>query len=810
MVNPNKPAKVRRVLNGAAKFQKASLINSLLTGPDLLQNLIHTLLRFREHKFDVSADIEGMFLQVGVLEQDQPSIRFLWWDALNDDIEVYQYVRHIFGAKDSPTCANYALQRTAAENAVSFADAARAVTLKFYMDDYLDSLHTSELALRRSKDLVELLAKGGFKLTKFESSFPALTAELNVSELSLDTEQTKAISDTLGTSSHVLGLKWDQSSDSLVVSRGTNKDVPSALTQRAVLSLVAAVFDPIGLVEPFTVRARLLLKDIWRVSGQQWDDQLPTDIAQRISEWIIELPRLSEMAIPRSYFPVDVDQIELHLFGDSSQEVFSTVAFLRGRPCVVTNANPFLSFVIGKTRVAPMKSLTVHKLELQAALLAARLCAEIHQVFTRSINKTFLWSDSTTVLQWLQSTTVQPIFLANRVCEMLELTTIDQWNYVSSSENPADAGPRGLSAEALKSSSWYLGPECLRSGDWPFKPDNAVLNDLKKGTGEESALPSSEIVASPAKIIQWENFSSFKKLQRILVYILRILSKHSHFRTPDRKIVDYSELSLAESKLLSMAQRETFHLEMKNLSEGKQLHPKSRIRAYPPFISASGLMRSTGRVKRLSEITYDVKHPIILDGRHRLVDLLLQHLHEMHYHPGVDFMRAQVQQRYAVLKLRNTLRKIESSCLVCRRRKVETLSPMMADLPIERLSFQKPPFTMTGVDYFGPLFVTVRRSSEKRWGFLFTCLTTRAVHLEVVPSLDTNLCVMGILRFAGRRGTPSVIWSDNGTNFVGSETELVENIRKWNEQAPELLVHKKITWKFNPPVRLTKVGRGSV
>ena len=174
------------------------------------------------------------------------------------------------------------------------------------------------------------------------------------------------------------------------------------------LSFVADVFDPIGLVAPFMVRARLLLKDIWRVSGQQWDDQLPTDIAQRISEWILELPRLSEMAIPRSYFPVDVDQIELHVFGDSSQEVFSAVAFLRGRPCVVTNASPFLSFAIGKTRVAPTKSLTVPKLELQAALLAARLCAEIHQAFTRPINKTFLWSDSTTVLQWLQSTTNNP------------------------------------------------------------------------------------------------------------------------------------------------------------------------------------------------------------------------------------------------------------------------------------------------------------------------------------------------------------------------------------------------------------------
>ena len=123
----------------------------------------------------------------------------------------------------------------------------------------------------------------------------------------------------------------------------------------------------------------------------------------------------------------------------------------------------------------------------------------------------------------------------------------------------------------------------------------------------------------------------------------------------------------------------------------------------------------------------------------------------MHDHLAVDFMRAQVQQHFAVLKLRKTLRKIESSCLVCRRRKAETLSPMIVDLPRERLSFQKPPFTMTGVDYFVPLFVTVSQSSAKQWGILFTCLTTRAVQQKVIPSLDTNSCVMGILRFERRQ-----------------------------------------------------------
>ena len=154
------------------------------------------------------------------------------------------------------------------------------------MDDFLNSFPTPELALKRSKALVKLLAKGGFKLTKFASNFPAFTAELNASELPLDTEQTRSISETLGTSSHVLGRKWDHSSDSLVVSRGINKDVPSTLTQRAVLSLVAAVFYPNGLVAPITVRARLLMKAIWRVCVKQWEEQLSTDTAQKFTEWI--------------------------------------------------------------------------------------------------------------------------------------------------------------------------------------------------------------------------------------------------------------------------------------------------------------------------------------------------------------------------------------------------------------------------------------------------------------------------------------------------------------------------------------------
>ena len=299
VINPNKPGKVRRVLNGAAKFHGTSLNKSLLTGPDLLQNLIHVLLRFRQHQFAVSADIGGMFLQVGVPDCDQPSLHFLWREDPTTNVVVYQYARQIFGAKDSPTCANYALQRTARDNVSQYPEATKAVLESFYMDDYLDSVESPERALKRSKELVHLLHFGGFKLTKFVSNVPNLADRIDGSPQSTEP---KVIASSKEESSHVLGFKWDHNNDTLVLSRGTSSTVTKFLTKRLVLSLVSKIFDPIGLVAPFTVGARLLLKDIWRVIGQHWDEELPKDTFERFLEWSVELPKLAAVTIPRSYF----------------------------------------------------------------------------------------------------------------------------------------------------------------------------------------------------------------------------------------------------------------------------------------------------------------------------------------------------------------------------------------------------------------------------------------------------------------------------------------------------------------------------
>ena len=577
------------------------------------------------------------------------------------------------------------------------------------MDDYLESSLTADEATQKSKDLVKLLSLGGFNLTRFVSNDRNILQQIEPNSECQPNDGKQL--PTTEESSHVLGLKWNHVSDTLVVSRGTTPDTKRTVTQRVVLSLVSAVYDPIGLVEPYTVKARLLLKDIWRLSGQKWDDLLPEDIVTKFLDWSSELGTLSELVIPRSYCQQNVECSELHMFGDSSQDVFSAVAFIRGKINTGNGCSTEVAFVFGKARVAPMKALTIPKLELQAALLAARLRNEVQRALTLQIDRTFKWTDSTTVLQWLHSLEKQPVFVANCVAEILELTTTDEWYHVQSADNPADAGTRGLSAKTLLQSSWLKGPEFLKTDQWPFQPSEDFRQKLKQvkpdPTDElvaESSSMLSENHVAIAKTFEWQKYCSYDKLLRIVAYVLRLLPKNSDYRTDTGANIDPSELENAEQHLFYLTQSESFQVEKRNLLKSTPLSKTSKLAQFSPFTGPNGLLRASGRTKNLDVATFDVKHPIILDARHRLIKLLLEHLHTQNCHQGVCYLRALVQQRFAVVKLRTVLRTIVWRCVVCRKRRAETLAPIMADLPRERLAFKEPPFSNTGIDYFEQAF----------------------------------------------------------------------------------------------------------
>ena len=318
-----------------------------------------------------------------------------------------------------------------------------------------------------------------------------------------------------------------ESTQRLVVSRGVNRSVTETVTQRLVLSRVASIFDPIGLVAPYTIKARLMLKEVWRLHGQQWDDALSEKLTEQFLHWSKALPELSTLELQRCYFSEPVESLELHVFGDSSKEVFGAVAFLRARQ--KSDGSTQLAFVIGKGRVAPMKSLTIPKLELQAALLASRLKRHVEAALTLALEKVYMWSDSSTVLQWLHSPEKQPVFVANRVSEILDASIVDEWAHVSSTNNPADVVTRGMSIDELKSSAWINGPEFLRTEDWPFQPPTQRVPVKSPKLIQDPPVAQQTTMLSASKCVEpfiiWTNYSSYTKLVRTVAYMLRVNPK---------------------------------------------------------------------------------------------------------------------------------------------------------------------------------------------------------------------------------------------------------------------------------------------
>ena len=332
VLNPNKPGKVRRVCNAASKYKEVCLNDKLLAGPDLLHGLIGTIFRFREGPIALTADIESMFLQVQVPEQDRSCLRFLWRPRTNEPVQIYEYQRHVFGAKSSPTCKNYTLKRVGLDNEKEYPIAAKAIQNNFYMDDFIKSVETSEEAIEVFNQLQPLLSRHGFELKKRTSNNEAVTEAIPEDLKSIsNTKQVELEPNTEGPS--VLGLQWAVTDDSLQVCRGTNKEFEASITQRKILSLVSSVFDPNRLFAPFSVHMRRLLKSIWTKNGQHWDNEVkPSEEEEEFLRWKEQLPIVAETSIDRRYFNRERDKTELHVFSDASEDTMCAVAYIRSQP----------------------------------------------------------------------------------------------------------------------------------------------------------------------------------------------------------------------------------------------------------------------------------------------------------------------------------------------------------------------------------------------------------------------------------------------------------------------------------------------
>ena len=654
-------------------------------------------------------------------EQQRRYLRFLWTDE-DGKLMPYQYNRHIFGANSSPTCANYALQQCAKLFELEHPIALQVVMDNFYVDDMLISVHTTEQASEVIHELKSLLAKGGFSLTKWISNFE---------EIFENSEITPIESEDIP---KVLGLEWIASDDLLTVRKDQEFPQKTNWTQRQVLSTVSQVFDPLGFMTPFVIRGRMLMKRIWQTQGQKWDSPVAEDLNTEFNKWVQEWSKSEQLSVPRRYNQEACDRVELQVFGDASEDAFRAVSYvLITKP----NGDRLIRFIVGKTRVAPMKQHTIPKLELVSAVTANTIKDLILKEHRISIASICLWSDSTTVLQWLRnSDKKQPTFVANRKAEILDSSIVDQWRHIAGADNPADLGTRGLSINELMQSDWINGQDWLQS----------KINETKNWEQEEVVPDREEVFTSnsneKADPIDWKRFSNFRRPRNVFARILNLKNANKEI-TPDLH-------DRAENRMWELVQRDSYTNEIASLKRGDPVKSNSKIESLNPFLSKN-LIRAKGRLRH-ANLSFEEKHPVILTHSHPAVKLYLEFQRKHNHQQGVKHIRAEIQRKLWLTGLRNALRSVKHQCLHCKLKRSKTLMPMMSDLPIVRKEDNVTPFTNTGVDNFGPISIKLFRRTVKRWICLFTSLSVRAVHMKIVQSLDTQSCLDAVHRFIARRG----------------------------------------------------------
>ena len=379
--------------------------------------------------------------------------------------------------------------------------------------------------------------------------------------------------------SSVLGLQWNVTDDSLQVCRGTNKEVEAPITQRKILSLVSSVFDPIGLFAPFSVHMRCLLKNIWTTNGKPWDNKDEPGEEAEILKWKEQIPIVAKTSIDRRYFNTLENKIELHVFADASEDTMCAVAYLSLQTKEYSSG---LAFVIGKCRVAPMRHLSIPRLQMQAAVMAMRLKEQSVKEHEMKIHSYSFWSDSTTVLQWIDSPyRKQQLFVANRLAAILDTTDVSQGKHVSGIHNPADIGTRAIKVAVLKRSEWLIGPAWLKQpeNEWPEQVNLIFAADE---TDEENIPTSTFITQTEEKkpIVQWGRFRIFNRLVNTMAYVQRALRKMK----PATKMIGIEENEDAKATIFRLLQQEQFAEEMKSLKAEKSFPKGSKILRFSPFI----------------------------------------------------------------------------------------------------------------------------------------------------------------------------------------------------------------------------------
>ena len=586
-------------------------------------------------------------------------------------------------------------------------------------------------------------------------------------------------------------------------------------TKRGIVSDSSKTFDILGWMAPSTVCMKILYQKLW-IAKIGWDDPAPTHLVHEHATWKSQLSVLSNVEFDRCYFRINEIPLttQLHGFSDASELAFSAVVYIRS---TYSSNPPLVKLVAAKTKVAPLKKITVPRLELCGAQLLAKLLNNIGIALSVPASDIYAWSDSTIVLSWLDGQAKRyKVYVGNRISTTLSLVPAECWAHVPTTINPADCASRGLSPSELANFKlWWKGPEFL--WEEPFvKPPQPTISSItapeQKATGQcNVVLPSKPLFLSG-------RYSNYHYWLKIAAWCLKYVKNHKAHQLPSDPIISSAQFSLgstslptltlqelksAEHLLFKQSQSLYFSSELSSLHSSQPISSKSKIICLSPYLDPDGLLRVGGRLSGAS-LEHSQKHPLILCGHCVLVSELFKYNHVSLGHCGPTLLLSSVGSRLHVVGARSLARQICRGCVTCRKTSARSTYQMMGQLPQSRVS-QHFPFEVTGMDYAGPLTIKkghVRRPVYlKAYLALFVCFSTKAVHIEVVEDLSTVDFLAALKRFIARRGRPNQLHSDNGSNYVGARNDL-QQLYKFlrDNQSPisNYLLSQRIAWYCIP------------
>lgn len=757
--------KLRIVYDASARANQnaPSLNDCLYPGPPLQNHIWNVLVRMRFNPVALTGDLKQAFLQVRIKKEERDALRFHWKTHQEAEVETLRFTRALFGLTSSPFLLGGVIENHfdswEARNPELIAELRRSL----YVDDLVSGKPTVKEAQDLKRGAIKVFEDAKFTLHKWHSNVSALEE----SETRTENEETFAkqqLGTQKGEESSLLGLPWNKLKDQISVIFPKNNAVR---TKRGLLRNLATIYDPLGLVSPLTLKGKFIFRDVC-ISKVAWDAQLPEQIAKEWLQWEKILPQ--EVVVPRclTIQQEQIEEIELHAFGDASAKGVAAAVYSIVRQQSGVN----VGLVAAKARLAK-QGLTIPRLELVAAHMATNLIINVKQALEgMPVTQLHGWLDSLVVLHWLKGGGQYKQFVANRVRKMQSHPEVS-WHHVPTEENPADLGSRGGQVTDCK--PWWSGPVWLSNKDaWP--PDivtRASPETQAEAKATKELFARAEATNDPLDEILAK--FTLTKAMRVSAWVARFAR---NIRLPKQER-DSGPLTTQEMR----DQHTTWTKRAQANHETSEDEERLGLQ-----VNDQGLLECRGRLQG--------HYPIYLPDQHPYTLKLVEDAHQRTLHGGVGLTMARVRQNHWIPRLRRLAKRVIKQCYGCRRFQARAVAkPPPGNLPLDRTEGDRP-FQAVGVDFAGPIMYRISKKTQgKAYVILYACCLTRAIYLELTKSMETGEFLQSLKRLIARKGRPEKIYSDNAKTFLAA-AQWLKKVQQ-DEKFHHFLTNQNIKWQFN-------------